>query len=352
MLSSVRKPYLDVHARPPPFARASARSLDPDAPGDFAQVWTDVKYLNNEERDQIDMQARLVLARCAERVKAMEALEKRACATFFHEPSLISTPTGRSELVATETNPFLRLLPARLKHDTTTAHTDFVAAHNASVTWFLTRRLADASQVQRDMQEERVRRQTERSHTLGSGAGREIAYMSAVGAGAEGAGSGGVGSGGGSGSWLGNASTLASSFLGSPGAGSSPTGATPPPDMYLTDTDDDELSDVELSASQIQQFEAENYALLRSVEDTLAAVQQAETRLLEIGALQAELVTQLTRQTEITDQLFEDAVASSEYVERGNVQLREARRRAKDGRMWILLFLIGASLSLLFLHYY
>lgn len=39
-------------------------------------------------------------------------------------------------------------------------------------------------------------------------------------------------------------------------------------------------------------------------------------------------------------------------VQKGNVQLREAKRRAKDSRMFILLFLIGASLSLLFLHYY
>jgi syntaxin 18 len=41
-------------------------------------------------------------------------------------------------------------------------------------------------------------------------------------------------------------------------------------------------------------------------------------------------------------------------VEKGNVQLREARRRTRtrDSRKWLLAFLIGASLSLLFLHYY
>ena len=72
MLSNIRKPYLDVHARPPPLAR-QARVLDPSD----EKMWSDVKYLSNEERDQIDMQARIVLSKCADRVKEMEALEKR-----------------------------------------------------------------------------------------------------------------------------------------------------------------------------------------------------------------------------------------------------------------------------------
>ena len=116
--------------------------------------------------------------------------------------------------------------------------------------------------------------------------------------------------------------------------------------------DDDEYDDMELSASQIQQFETENANILRNVKETLASVQQAESRLMEISALQMELVAHLTKQSEITDQLYEDAIATSESVEKGNVQLKEARRRAKDSRLYILVFLVGASLSLLFLHYY
>jgi syntaxin 18 len=107
-----------------------------------------------------------------------------------------------------------------------------------------------------------------------------------------------------------------------------------------------------LTASQIMQFESENASLLQSVNDTLESVQQAESRLLEISTLQMELVTHLTRQTELTDQLYEDAIATTSMVEKGNLQLRDAKRRAKESRMFILLFLIGASLSLLFLHYY
>jgi len=115
---------------------------------------------------------------------------------------------------------------------------------------------------------------------------------------------------------------------------------------------DEDEEDLELTPSQILQFEQENANILRTVQDTLASVQQAESRLMDISALQMELVAHLTKQTELTDQLYEDAIETTTTVEKGNEQLKEARRRAKDSRIFILVFLIGASFSLLFLHYY
>ena len=163
------------------------------------------------------------------------------------------------------------------------------------------------------------------------------------------------------GGWLGGATNLASSFAASIATGTSTDASarstpktmsfTSGDELLLDDTEDDE-DELELSASQIMQFETENATLLQNVQDTLQSVQQAESRLLEISALQAELVAHLTKQTEQTEQLYEDAIATAATVEKGNAQLKEARRRARDSRKWILLFLIGASLSLLFLHYY
>lgn len=155
----------------------------------------------------------------------------------------------------------------------------------------------------------------------------------------------------GGGSWLGDASTnLLAAAIGAPPPDESHyTPASPNVTLPPSEDEDDEI---ELSASQILQFETENANILRTVQDTLESVQQAESRLMDISALQMELVTHLTRQTELTDQLYEDAIATTSTVEKGNTQLKEAKRRAKDGRMFILLFLIGASLSLLFLHYY
>lgn len=258
------------------------------------------------------------------------------------------TCAGRVDLVASRKNPILRFLPARLAQDDSSAASDFVAAHHASITWYLSRRLTETSQNLKEMQEERMKRQMERTKTLGSGAGREAIYMDLsdqVPSPAESSGSG---------SWIGGATNLASSFVAKYGTAAGPTTSSNIPtsssiDEFYDESDEDEL---ELTASQIQQFETENANILQNVQDTLASVQQAEARLLEISALQMELVSHLTRQTEQTEQLYEDAIATAATVEKGNVQLREAKRRARDSRKWILIFLIGASLSLLFLHYY
>lgn len=75
MLANIRKPYLNVDSRNAPLGRQSSRTLDLK---DTDPLWAGIRHLTNEERDQIDMQARVILTRCADRVKEMEALEKRA----------------------------------------------------------------------------------------------------------------------------------------------------------------------------------------------------------------------------------------------------------------------------------
>jgi syntaxin 18 len=74
MLAAVRRAYLDVHARIPPVTRQVGRALDTTN----VDTWTDIKYFTNSERDQIDVQAQNILARCADCVHDMETLEKRA----------------------------------------------------------------------------------------------------------------------------------------------------------------------------------------------------------------------------------------------------------------------------------
>lgn len=74
MLAAVRRTYLDVHARIPPVMRQAARALDTTG----VEAWADIKYITNAERDQIDVQARHIVSRCAERVHDMETVEKRA----------------------------------------------------------------------------------------------------------------------------------------------------------------------------------------------------------------------------------------------------------------------------------
>ncbi|KAG6872754.1 hypothetical protein C0995_006956 [Termitomyces sp. Mi166 len=327
MLANIRKPYLNVDTRSTYSSRQMLRNIDLNG-GDSS--WAGIKHLTNEERDQIDLQARVIITRCADRVKEMEGVEKR-----------------RAELVASKTNPLARLLPSRLWQDASSISSDFLAAHHSGVTWYLSRRLAEASQTQKEMQEERVKRQLERSRTLGSSAARDVLHLAANDAPSaqEQPKDKKVRS------WLGDASSsLLAATIGVPSNGTRTN--IPPTSFEVPPSSDSEDDEFELSASQILQFEAENATILQSVQDTLESVQQAESRLLDISALQMELVNHLTRQTELTDQLYEDAIATTSAVERGNIQLKEAKRRAKDSRLYILVFLIGASMSLLFLHYY
>jgi syntaxin 18 len=75
MLANIRKPYLNVDSRNPQLSRhSSSRTIDLAGPD---QSWSGIRSLTNEERDQIDFQARVILSRCADRVKEMEILEKR-----------------------------------------------------------------------------------------------------------------------------------------------------------------------------------------------------------------------------------------------------------------------------------
>ena len=73
MLKSVRRAYLDVSSESSSFGRQSPRNLDL---GRTDHSWSSVRHLTNEERDQVDLQARLIISKCAERVKDMEMVEK------------------------------------------------------------------------------------------------------------------------------------------------------------------------------------------------------------------------------------------------------------------------------------
>lgn len=322
MLSSVRKPYLSVDTHAVPLSRHGSLAIDLS---DSTKSWSGIRYLTDEERDQVDLQARVILSRCADRVKEMETLEKRAVCfspLFLKRPLKINCfSTGRAELAASNVNPLTRFLPARLKSNNSTILSDFTAAHHSSITWYLSRRLTEASQNQKEMQEERVKRQLERTRTLGSNATQEamdivskgpVQHKQPIAGGGD--------------SWLGGASSaLVSGIAATIGSGrpvTQPRTLTPASSLGELDGDDD---DIELSQSQILQFETENANILRSVQDTLESVQQAEARLMDISNLQMELMTHLTQQTELTDQLYEDAIATTSNVEKGDVQRLKTR---------------------------
>ena len=70
---------------------------------------------------------------------------------------------------------------------------------------------------------------------------------------------------------------------------------------------------------------------------------------MEISALQNELMTHLTSQASLTDQLYDDAIQTMESVEMGNKQLVRARKRLRSSTKLVVTFLLVMTLLLLFL---
>lgn len=229
----------------------------------------------------------------------------------------------------------LGLAPATASDPATAAAAaeEALAQHRSLITFYLNALLADVSQRQRDQQEARVQRQLEKAQSLGAlgaNVGPFGTEMTTAAAAANGSGSGTA--------TAPRPTTSSSSFI--PG---------------VNDDDEDEEDNPlgsTLTAEQVQQFEAEESALLKATQTDLDALHKAESSLLEIAALQTQLVSHLTQQAELTDQLWEDAITVSGEVERGNSQLKQAKERSRDSRLWLLVFLFGSSFTLLFLDYY
>lgn len=126
----------------------------------------------------------------------------------------------------------------------------------------------------------------------------------------------------------------------------------PNPATAMEDDDNDDGEPLVLTQDQIQQFEAEESALLKATQTDLASLKQAESSLLEIASLQSQLAMHLTQQSELTDKLWEEAVGVTGKVDEGNTQLKKARERNRESRVVLLIFLLLSSATLIFLDYY
>ena len=74
MLTLIRRPYLNIGGNEFLALRQTARAFD--LGGDEEALASLKKYMSNQERDQLDLQAKTILSRCVERVKEMEQIEQ------------------------------------------------------------------------------------------------------------------------------------------------------------------------------------------------------------------------------------------------------------------------------------
>lgn len=180
---------------------------------------------------------------------------------------------------------------------------DILSVHRSSITWLLNQKLMQVSKLQKDQQEIRLEREIEKSENQLS----KSNYAEAL--------------------------------------------VTPATTTTYESTPLDAFEE-QLSAEQVQMLEKENSLMLEDLNNTLNQVKTAEKALIEISTLQTQLANHLAAQTIQTDKLYADAIATTETVERGNLQLISARERNKSSRKFMLAFLIGASFVLLFLDWY
>ncbi|GAA5922352.1 Ufe1p [Sporobolomyces koalae] len=346
-LVSIRRAYLDLgnaSAAASSAAPVPARDFDPSKPG--LEQWQGVKWLTDKERDEIDFAVKVALRKSVERVRDLEQLELVRVANEKRSASSIGSSSGISRLFSSSASPAVAAA----------ASSESLTSHRSYITLYLNHLLQTVSDRQRKQQETRVQRQLDKTASLG-----------------------GLGGGGAQGMHrLGEKLALDAQrdyhlghsnrrSLDHKGKDKVVPSIYRPLDQNYPAYDEDEEDDdegmllgaeagdplsKELTQEQIQQFEAEESLLLKATQSDLEALKTAESSLLEISALQSQLAVHLSQQSELTDQLWAEAVEVSGRVQDGNQQLKKAKERGRDSRIWLLVFLFGSSFTLLFLDYY
>lgn len=322
-------------------------------------AWDGVKYLTDRERDEIDFGVKVALRKSVDRVRELEAVEKGALVgiTCLSIVQLTRRALETARVIhAKRENPNAGLTRfLGLSGPSAVDAAAALASHRTYVTLHLNNMLAAVSKYQRDQQEARIKRVLDKTATLdGLGGGGaqgmdEYGQRQADKAKADHAAGKGKGK---EGNQVGQVPSIyrpnppqPAATASADGLGGSGTG------------DETDLLDVhdgleELTQEMIQQFEAEESALLQATHTDLASLKLAESSLLEISALQSQLAMHLTQQGELTDKLWEEAVGVAGKVDEGNTQLKKAKERNRESRIILLVFLLMCSFSLLFLDYY
>lgn len=96
-LSGIRRAYLDLSSSHNQYRLSKGKSAsgvreDLDLSKGLLEAWKDVKWLNDRERDEVDWQAKDMLRKCMERLKALEQAEKSMCCSHSSVSKLMSSP--------------------------------------------------------------------------------------------------------------------------------------------------------------------------------------------------------------------------------------------------------------------
>ncbi|CAI0438026.1 unnamed protein product [Linum tenue] len=131
---------------------------------------------------------------------------------------------------------------------------------------------------------------------------------------------------------------------------SSSTGASNVLDQpELKESDETQLERPRL---QHQLLDDETRALQVELTNLLDSVQQTETKMVEMSALNHLMSTHVLQQAQQIEHLYDQAVEATKNVELGNKELSQAIQRNSSSRTFLVLFLFVLTFSILFLDWY
>lgn len=120
--------------------------------------------------------------------------------------------------------------------------------------------------------------------------------------------------------------------------------------------DSEGLGDPDTQAAPIrvqeQLLDDETRALQVELNSLLDSVQETETKMVEMSALNHLMSTHVLQQAQQIELLYEQAVEATQNVELGNKELSQAIQRNSSSRTFLLLFLFVLTFSILFLDWY
>lgn len=117
---------------------------------------------------------------------------------------------------------------------------------------------------------------------------------------------------------------------------------------------DNEEDGVESNPQRVRQelLDNETRALQLELSSMLDAVEQTETKMVEMSALNHLMSTHVLQQAQQIEMLYDQAVEATQNVEMGNKELSQAIQRNSSSRTFLLLFLFVLTFSILFLDWY
>ncbi|XP_011628097.1 syntaxin-81 [Amborella trichopoda] len=119
----------------------------------------------------------------------------------------------------------------------------------------------------------------------------------------------------------------------------------------VSELEEKELQPEPLRIKQ-QILDDETQTLQVELSSLLDAVQETETKMVEMSALNHLMSTHVLQQAQQIEHLYEQAVEATNNVERGNTELSKAIERNSSSRTFLLLVLLVLPLALLFLDWY